>query len=121
MKFVYLIALSLFLVTTQQNTNDTNELIGKWKIDLRPTPKSPKYFQFLRITEINDRTFEGSFYGSSIKDGLINTEWEKIYFSFTTSDASNVYYHSGYLLEDKLYGVSYCPGRSLVSPWTGEK
>jgi hypothetical protein len=97
-----------------------NNLLGEWKIDLRPTPTSPEYFQTLNITKIEDKVLEGSFYGSPIKSGFINTEWEKTYFSFTTSDASNDYYHSGYILDGKLYGISYCPNRKLTAPWTGE-
>lgn len=98
----------------------TNNLVGAWKIDLRPTPDSPEYYQTLNITNIDGKNLEGTFYGSAIKSGFINTAWEKTYFSFTTSDASNDYYHSGYILDGKLYGISYCPNRKLTAPWTGE-
>lgn len=97
-----------------------NNLIGNWKIDLRPTPSSPEYFQILVISKVEGKTIEGTFYGSPIKDGFINTNWERTYFSFTTSDGSYDYYHSGYMLNGKLYGISYCPNRSLTAPWTGE-
>jgi hypothetical protein len=96
-----------------------NNLLGEWKIDLRPTPDSPEYYQTLNIIKIDGKNLEGTFYGSPIKSGFINTEWEKTYFSFTTSDASNDYYHSGYILDGKLYGISYCPNRKLTAPWTG--
>ena len=71
------------------------------------------------ISDIKDKTFQGTFYGSTIKDGLLNTSWDKIYFSFSTSDASHNYYHSGYLENGKLKGISYCPGRKFTAPWNG--
>ncbi|WP_412560369.1 hypothetical protein [Winogradskyella sp. MIT101101] len=97
-----------------------NNLIGNWKIDLRPTPSSPEYFQILVISKVEGKTIEGTFYGSPIKDGFINTNWERTYFLFTTSDGSYDYYHSGYMLNGKLYGISYCPNRSLTAPWIGK-
>ncbi|MBT8376422.1 MAG: hypothetical protein KJO22_06105 [Bacteroidia bacterium] len=102
------------------NTTKTDELIiGEWTIDLRPTPNSEGYFQTFEVLEIEQNTFTGSFYGSDIKNGLINTNWSRLYFAFTTSDSSNDYYHSGYLEKGKLYGQSYCPNRAFTAPWTG--
>ena len=94
-----------FLINAQKQL----ALQGSWTIDLRPTPDSEAYYQ----------VFEVSFYGSTLENGLMNTQWERVYFAFTTSDQSNTYYHSGYLLDGKLYGISYCPGREFTAPWTG--
>ena len=114
---ILLLCLVLYIPT--QDANNTDQLKGEWTIDLRPTPSSPDYYQSMEISFVNDKTFEGSFYGSDIKAGLLNTSWDKVYFSFITSDANNNYYHSGYLEDGKLYGISYCPGRKFTAPWTG--
>ncbi|MFD1315158.1 hypothetical protein [Namhaeicola litoreus] len=52
---------------------------------------------------------------------MINKNWDKIYFAFSTSDQSNEYYHAGYLENDKLFGIIDCPNRNLAAPWTGIK
>lgn len=120
MKTIILL-LSLLLLAPNQKTINTDQLKGEWTIDLRPTPTSPEYFQTMTISYINESTFQGTFYGSTIKNGLLNTSWEKVYFSFSTSDATNNYYHSGYIENGKLYGISYCPGRKFTAPWTGTR
>jgi len=97
------------------------DLKGEWTIDLRPTPDSEGYFQEFIVSEVNESKFEGTFYGSPIENGLLNTNWEKPYFAFSTRDQNHSYYHSGYLLEGVLYGISYCPGREFTAPWTGTK
>lgn len=98
-----------------------SELKGTWTIDLRPTPDAEGYFQDFQVTEISEGKFTGIFYGSPVENCLVNTNWEKLYFAFTTRDQNHAYYHSGYLLDGKLYGISYCPGREFTAPWTGIK
>ena len=96
-------------------------LIGEWTIDLRPTPKSDPYFQSFIVELTEENKFEGTFYGSKIENSFLNANWEKLYFAFTTKDQSNEYYHSGYVQNGKLFGITYCPNRELTAPWTGEK
>ena len=96
-------------------------LIGEWTIDLRPTPESDDYFQSFIVEIIEENKFEGTFYGSKVEDSLLNTNWDKLYFAFTTRDQSNEYYHSGYLHNGKLCGITYCPNREFTAPWTGDK
>jgi len=99
----------------------TDPLVGEWTIDLRPTPDAEGYYQKFQITAIDGNIFTGFFYGSEIENGLLNKNWDRLYFAFTTSDASNDYYHSGYLEEGALQGISYCPNRAFTAPWTGVK
>lgn len=97
-------------------------LAGSWTIDLRPSPEAEGYFQEFVVTEIADANFQGSFYGSPLENSLLNRQWgDKLYFAFTTRDQTYAYYHSGYLLDGKLHGISYCPGREFTAPWTGVK
>ncbi len=104
---------------TSNSSEQIDPLVGNWKIDLRPTPKSDGYFQSFVVKMVNGNTFTGTFYGSEIKNALINRNWAKIYFAFSTSDQSNEYYHSGYLENGQLLGITYCPNREFTSPWTG--
>ena len=113
-----------FLLIAQEETNSNeskNELIGNWKIDLRPTPDAEAYFQNFVVSSIDENSFTGTFYGSEIEESLINDYWPKVYFAFSTADQSNEYYHSGYIENGKVYGITYCPDREFTAPWTGEK
>lgn len=122
---IILLLIVSFSITAQNVANNeqkkVNPLIGDWNIDLRSTPESEGYFQPFIVKSIDGNSFNGTFYGSDIKNAFINKNWPKIYFAFSTSDQSNEYYHSGYFENDKLYGITYCPGREFTAPWTGTK
>jgi hypothetical protein len=106
---------------TQIDEKSTIPLEGEWTIDLRPTPASEAYLKEFVIVLNSDRTFSGEFYGSPVINGLINRNWDNIYFAFSTNDESNTYFHSGYLFENKISGITYCPDRDFVAPWSGMK
>lgn len=127
-KICLLLICAAFLVSqvhAQTSENDKElqiELLkGEWKIDLRPTPSAEAYYQSFSIREVTGNRFEGTFYGSEVQEGLINRYWDRLYFAFSTSDGSNEYYHSGYMTDGKLQGISYCPGREFAAPWSGTK
>ena len=88
---------------------------------MRPDPNSEAYLKDFIITPTTGKEFGGEFYGTAFKKGKFNTDWEFIYFAFTTSDKDNVYYHSGYIDGDKIFGISYSPDRKFTSHWTGKK
>ncbi len=94
---------------------------GTWIIDLRPDPNSEAYLKDFIITPTTGKDFSGEFYGTEFKTGKFNTDWEYIYFAFTTHDKENVYYHSGYIDGDKIFGISYSPDRKFTSHWIGKK
>jgi hypothetical protein len=129
MRNIFAFAILLLLIPcgmyAQEKNNDiikaSDTLIGEWTIDLRPTPESDGYFQSFIVELIEEKTFKGTFYGSDLENALLNSNWDKLYFAFTTRDQNNEYYHSGYLLNGKLFGITYCPNRSFAAPWTGEK
>ncbi len=99
-----LVPISIIAQDLTSNSYEQNDpLIGDWRIDLRPTSESDGYFQSFVVKMVNENTFSGTFYGSEIKSAIINRNWDKIYFAFSTSDQSNEYYHSGYLENDKLF------------------
>jgi hypothetical protein len=100
---------------------DANDALGSWVIDLRPTPESAAYIKEFKFTKIDGKNFAGEFYGYPFEGGLFNTDWDKIYFAFTTADQSGTYYHSGYIEGNKVYGMSLNENRKLMLPWKGEK
>ena len=73
------------------------------------------------LTSTQGKAFEGEFYGTKFTGGYFNTDWENLYFAFTTGDKDNVYYHSGYIIDNKIFGISYSEGRKFTSHWTGIK
>lgn len=111
----------MMVTFTSLEAQSSDILIGEWTIDLRPEPTAEGYYQPFQVAEIEGNTFTGTFYGSAIENGLLNRNWDLLYFAFTTSDASSDYYHSGYLEDGKMYGISYCPNRAFTAPWTGVK
>jgi hypothetical protein len=119
--------IQLSTVTVQRNIKpvltkpDANDALGTWVIDLRPTPDSKPYLKDFKFTKIDGEKFDGEFYGYPFEGGFLNTDWDKIYFAFTTSDQSGTYYHSGYIEGDKIYGISLNENRKLMLPWRGEK
>lgn len=120
----FLVSMSITMIKAQEadtGMSPADPLVGEWTIDLRPTPDAEAYFQKFMVIAADGNTFTGTFYGSPVENGLINRNWDKLYIAFTTSDASNDYYHSGYLENGTLRGISYCPNRAFTAPWTGVK
>ncbi len=103
------------------NALNLDQVKGTWQLDLRPDPNSEPYVKDFILTPTKDKEFEGEFYGSKFTGGYFNTDWDNIYFAFTTGDKDNIYYHSGYITNNKIYGISYSEGRKFTSHWTGIK
>jgi hypothetical protein len=95
--------------------------IGTWVIDLRPSPQAAPYLKDFKFTKIDSTRFDGEFYGYPFTGGFINTNWDKIYFAFTTQDQSGTYFHSGYIEGNKVFGISLNESRELLIPWNGKK
>lgn len=100
---------------------DLSTLVGTWKVDLRPTPDAAEYFQEFVITKIDGKTFSGTFYGTEIKNGKVNTDWETVYLAFTSEDQSGLYSHFARLDGKKLLGATDSLGRGFLLPWRAEK
>lgn len=97
------------------------ELIGTWKVDLRPTPDAEPYYQPMVIKNISGNTLKGTFYHSPVLESKVNGDWENLHFSLITRDKTHLYYTSGYLKDGKLYGSTFCPGRDFLGVWTATK
>lgn len=110
-----------FQKTRTIDGNNPSQIQGTWEIDLRPTPAAEPYLKEFVVSDVTDKNFSGTFYGSNFTGGQINGSWEKIYFAFTTGDKDSSYFHSGYIEDGKIYGISYSPDRKFITPWTGKK
>jgi hypothetical protein len=111
-----------FVISAQQSTKlDPTKLVSTWKVDLRPTPDAPAYFQTFEIKKIEGDTFSGTFYGAEIKNGRINQAWDVIYIAFTSSDNSGLYSHFAKLVGTGLEGTTHSLGRNFLMPWRAEK
>ncbi|MEM7358256.1 MAG: hypothetical protein AAF431_04130 [Pseudomonadota bacterium] len=100
---------------------DAEQLIGQWKVDLRPTPDAEAYFQEFSVSSVNGNTFSGTFYGTPITQARINTDWHTIRVAFVTEDQSGQYHHSAVMNGDKLEGLSNSTGRDFLSYWSATK
>jgi len=101
------------------NTN-IKDFSGKWTIDLRPSIDAAPYLKQITLT-VNGKELSGIFYDTPFTGGLINTEWNRISFAFSTSDQSGEYYHSGYFQDGKITGFSFSKARGFVIPWFSVK
>lgn len=117
--------LLLFVISTTavkaQTTGNVGSITGTYIIDLRPTPSSEPYLKEFKFTKVNGKKFDGEFYGYPFTGGFLNSDWEKIYFAFTTQDQSGIYYHSGYVEGNKVFGITLNEARGFVLPWKGER
>lgn len=118
-----ILALLLSLCTLAQTKKKAaiDSIIGTFIIDLRPTPENEPYLKEFKFTKIEGKKFDGEFYGYPFSGGFLNTDWDKIYFAFTTADQSGTYYHSGYVEGNKVFGITLNEARSFVLPWKGER
>lgn len=96
-------------------------LVGTWKVDLRPTPDAGEYFQEFVVTSVAGKRFEGTFYGSPVSQGRINTDWGTIRIAFVTEDGSGPYNHSAVLTDGRLEGLTNSTGRDFLSYWSATK
>ncbi len=99
---------------------DPEALVGTWVVDLRPTPDAAPYLQEFVVTSVANGQLEGTFYGSSIEEGRINTDWGLVRFAFVTTDGAGVYHTSGRLDGGRLEGLTHSLGRDFLSYWTAE-
>lgn len=122
---VSLVSLALIAGCAAQNQNvqlvDPQGLVGSWKVDLRPRPNDPAYFQEFVVTSVKGKTFTGTFYGAPIEQARINTDWGSLRIAFVTSDQSGPYNHSATLIGGRLEGLTNSTGRDFLSYWSATK
>lgn len=96
-------------------------LVGTWQVDLRPVPNADPYFQEFIVTSVEGKTFTGTFYGTPVTEGRVNTDWGTVRIAFVTTDGSGPYHHSAVLAGEKLEGLSNSTGREFLSYWSATR
>ncbi|WP_295640936.1 hypothetical protein [uncultured Methylibium sp.] len=96
-------------------------LVGTWRVDLRPRPDAPAYYQELVVRSVSGKSFEGTFYGAPVSQARINTDWGAVRIAFVTADVSGPYNHSAVLTGGKLEGLTNATGRDFLSYWSAVK
>lgn len=107
---------------SMSDMNDTNDLIGKWKIDLTPHISTDENFASMNITKVEGTQFFGEFYrdGVKIRNGQINKN-HHIHAALISKDNSGQYNTSFYLKSGVLYGTTHAVDRGFLSVWTAIK
>ena len=100
---------------------EPGQLVGVWKVDLRPDPAAAGYYQEFVVTAVQGKSFSGTFYGAPISQARINTDWGAVRIAFVTADGSGDYNHSAVLAGDKLEGLTNSTGRDFLSYWSATK
>ena len=118
---IFVLILSFQLTVNAQTDKRLDSIAGVYVVDLRPTPNSEAYMQEFVVSGWDKNSFNGSFYGAEIKDGLINRKFKNTFLAFTTEDRTNTYYHFVKILSDRIEGLTYSSDRALIQPWTGLK
>ena len=126
LSFIIILLLNVSNVIAQTdssnvNSNNSELILGTWIIDLKPSPDSDPYLKDFTIKSVDGNNFSGIFYDTQFEDGILNLNWKKIYFSFSTKDKNNSYFHSGYIDGDNILGVTFSPERQFTMPWRGKK
>jgi len=117
-----LLALAAAGSSRAQTASPAAALLGRWTVDLRPSPDAAPALQELLITRVTDELkFEGSFYGAPVSQARINTRWGAVRIAFVTADASGPYHHSAVLREGRLEGLSNSTGRDFLAYWSAVK
>ena len=116
-----LMALLLALAAWTQQHTSPDDLVGTWKVDLRPTPDAAPYYHEMVITSVAGDSIAGTFYGAPIRDGRLNSDWGALRFAFVTEDNSGQYHTTGTLRGDEIEGTTHSLGRGFLSYWTAKR
>lgn len=102
---------------------DVNRLLGEWRLDMSPQDKTDSNFAMMKITKINNMTFQGEFYrnGVEIRNGQINIQLGVIYGALISGDNSGEYNTTFYLEDGILHGSTHSVQRGFLSVWTATK
>lgn len=102
---------------------DTQELVGKWKLDMSPQDKTDSNFAMMEVTKVKGNEFRGTFYreGVKLRSGQLNTQTGTIYGALISGDNSGEYNSTFYLKDGKLYGTTHAIDREFLAVWVAVK
>lgn len=93
-------------------------LVGRWQVDLRPSPEEPAYVKPMTLEIAADRSIRGSFYDSEIEAGRASASNGRLCFAFRTTDGVGPYHTSGCLVGDRIVGQTWAEHRKFVLNWS---
>jgi hypothetical protein len=93
-------------------------LTGRWIVDLRPSPETPKYDKPMTLAIATDGAVSGTFYESDIESGRASASNGRVCFAFRTTDGVGPYLTSGCLIGDRILGQTWAEHRKFVLNWS---
>ena len=96
-------------------------LVGAWTVDLRPAPEAAYYAVPFVVEAATDSTMEATFYGSPVREAVLNGAWGEVRFAFVTSDGGTTYHTTGILHDGWLEGTTHAIERGFLSYWTATR
>lgn len=128
MKVFYVISFCLIAFLSkdvQEKSTELNPkvLLGKWKLDMSPQDKNDSNFAMMKITKVNDNSFEGEFYrdGVKFKNARLNTQLGIIYGALISGDGTGAYNTTFYYEDGLLHGTTHAVDRNFLSVWIATK
>lgn len=123
---VLVLAMSLcmsLIMYSQSKKINVHELVGLWKLDMSPQNENDDNFAMMKITKIEDNSFQGEFYrdGVAIQEGTINTQLGVVYGALVSGDNSGKYNTTFYLKDGLLYGSTHAIDRGFLAVWIASK
>lgn len=122
MRTIILMSLVL-LLSFSVAAQDTQELVGKWKLDMSPQDTTDANFAMMEITKVKGNEIHGTFYreGVKLRSGQLNTQTGTIHGALVSGDNSGEYNTSFYLKDGKLYGTTHAIDRGFLAVWVATK
>lgn len=123
MTFTVFVLVTSFYSFSQEGTNDLQQLVGEWKLDMSPQDTTDSNFAMMRIDKITSKSVEGTFYreGVKMREGRVNTQLDVIYVALISGDNSGDYNTTFYYKNGKLYGSTHAIKKDFLAVWTAEK
>ncbi len=123
MKPIISFAICSLLFTVEMKAQETDVLLGTWKVDMSPQDKSDSNFAMMEIKSVKGDQMKGTFYreGVKLRNGVINTSTGVIYGALISGDNSGEYNSTFYYKDGKLYGTTHAVDRGFLAIWTATK
>ncbi|RZS93366.1 hypothetical protein [Aquimarina brevivitae] len=121
--FICLVSLSSNSIQLNTTKPNLNVLLGEWKLDMSPQDSTDANFAYMKITVVENNSFEGEFYrkGVNIKNAKINAQLGIIYGALLSGDGSGTYHTTFYYEDGILHGTTHAIDRNFLSVWKASK
>ena len=123
MKTMILFTICSLLFSIESNAQNTDVLLGTWKLDMSPQDQNDSNFAMMEIKSVKGDQMKGTFYreGVKLRNGTINTSTGVIYGALISGDNSGEYNSTFFYKDGKLYGTTHAVDRGFLAIWTATK